>query len=218
MKAMAFFLRPGRSHKVPIALLFFLLVPAVHLNAQVAAPEASSKPAKRSATHSATTEGTLKDGIYRNPYFGFSYKVPYGWVDRASDMSDGTGAGKAMVLLSTFERPPEATGEGVNSAVVIAAESVASYPGLKTAADYFGPLTELTTSKGFKVVNEPHDFSLDAKQLVRGDFSKELGSHEMQQSSLVVLAKGYVISFTFIAGNEDEVEELVGNLSFSAKK
>jgi len=31
---------------------------------------------------------------------------------------------------------------------------------LKTAADYFGPLTELTTSKGFTVVNQPYLFTV----------------------------------------------------------
>jgi hypothetical protein len=31
-----------------------------------------------------------------------------------------------------------------------------------------------------------------------------------------VLARGYAISFTFIGGTEDEVEELVAGLSFGA--
>lgn len=197
-------------------LCLFAVLLVVPSYAQVA--EASSKQGKRSSSPGTTKEGVLQDGVYHNPYFGFSYKLPYGWVDRTSEMSDGSEAGKSMVLLAAFERPPEATGEGVNSAVVIAAESVASYAGLKTAAEYFGPLTELTTSKGFKVVNEPYEFSLGAKQLVRGDFSKEVASHPMRQSSLAVLAKGFVVSFTFVAGSEDEVDELVGNLSFSAKR
>jgi hypothetical protein len=36
----------------------------------------------------------------------------------------------------------------------------------------------------------------------------------MLQSTIVVLARGYAISFTFIGGTEDEVEELVAGLSF----
>jgi len=122
------------------------------------------------------------------------------------------------VLLAVFERPPEATGSTINSAIVIAAEKTSQYSELKTAADYFGPITELATAKGFTVVNEPYDFPVGTKQLVRGDFSKPRGSLTMVQSSLVMLEKGYVVSFTFIGGSEDEVNGLVENLSFGAKK
>jgi hypothetical protein len=38
----------------------------------------------------------------------------------------------------------------------------------------------------------------------------------MHQSSVVLLKKGYVVSFTVIGGSEDEVEELLEKLSFSA--
>ena len=158
----------------------------------------------------------MADSTYRNTFFGFSYKIPFGWVERTEDMRDDGEAGKSLVLLAVFERPPEATGNTVNSAVVIAAESVSSYPSLKTAADYFGPLTEVTLSKGFKVVNEPFDFSRGANQLVRGDFSKELGTLTMHQSSVVMLKKGYVVSLTAIGGSEDEVDGLLEKLSFSA--
>ena len=38
----------------------------------------------------------------------------------------------------------------------------------------------------------------------------------MYQSSLVMLSKGYAISFTFIGGSEDEVEQLIEQLTFAA--
>ena len=134
------------------------------------------------------------------------------------DRHPGDEPGKSLVLLAAFERPPEAAGDTVNSAVVIAAESASSYPGLKTAADYFGPLTELTTGKGFRVVNAPYQFPVGTKQLVRSDFTKTLGSLTMQQASLILLQKGYVVSFTFLGGSEDEIEELIENLSFGLSK
>jgi hypothetical protein len=40
----------------------------------------------------------------------------------------------------------------------------------------------------------------------------------MRQSTLVVLAQGFAVSFTFIGGTEDEVEELVQGLSFSVPR
>jgi hypothetical protein len=38
----------------------------------------------------------------------------------------------------------------------------------------------------------------------------------MLQSSLAMLAHGYVVSMTVIGGTEDEVEELIDGLSFGA--
>jgi hypothetical protein len=167
----------------------------------------------------ATDSGGVRDGVYRNPFFGFSCKIPFGWVERTKEMQDDSAdPAKSSVLLAIFERPPEATGNTINSALVIAMEKVSSFSGLKTAADYFGPLIELATAKGFKVVNEPYDFSIGAKPLLRGDFSKERGSLTMRQTSLVMLEKGYAVSFTLIGGSEDEVDELIEKLSFGAKK
>jgi hypothetical protein len=102
----------------------------------------------------------------------------------------------------------------VNGSIVIAAESAAAYPGLKDAAQYFGPVTEVALAQGFEVVEEPYDFVIGTKKVVRGDFQKDVGSRVMRQSTLVVLARGYAISFTFIGGTEDEVEEWVQGLSF----
>lgn len=181
---------------------------SVHINAQ-----ASSKP--RAHLASTPDPGSVTEGVYRNAFFGFSCKIPFGWVERTAQMQEGSEPGKSLLLLSVFERPPEAKGDTVNSAVIIAAESVASYPGLKSAGDYFGPLTELTTSKGFKVVNEPYEVPVGSKQLVRSDFSKDMGPLTMYQASLAALERGYVLSFTFLGGNEDEVDQLIEGLSFS---
>jgi hypothetical protein len=191
------------------------------LHAQNASPSSSSRETSHQKA-STLDPGTFTGNVYRNPALGFSYKLPYGWVDRTQDMQqdatpDSSEPGKSQVLLSAFERPPGAPGSTVDSAVVIASESVSSYPGLKNAADYFGPLTEITTAKGFKVLNQPYEFPVDAKPIVRADYFKKDGGLTMQQSSLVMIAKGYVISFTFIGGNEDEVTELIEGLSFGVK-
>ncbi|HTA25335.1 MAG TPA: hypothetical protein VK763_17525 [Terriglobales bacterium] len=185
------------------------------LTCALAAQTARQHPPSKAA---APAPGELSNGIYRNPSFGFTYKLPYGWVDRTPEMREAsTDPAKEMVLLGVFERPPEATGEGVNSGVVIAAESAASYPGLKSAAQYFGPLAEITTAKGLTAVNEPYEFPVDAKPIVRGDFVKKVGNGSLHQSTLAWLAKGYVVSFTFIGDSDDEVLQLLDGLTFGNK-
>ena len=157
--------------------------------------------------------------IYRSPDFAFTYKVPYAWIDRTKQMQDDSAdPSTSKLLLAVFQRPAEVPGDTVNSAVVITAESIASYPGLKTAADYMGPLTELTTSKGFKADGGPYEFPIGATTIVRGDFTRIVGSLSMQQSSLVLLRKGFVISFTFVAGSNDEIDELIEKLSLTPSK
>lgn len=173
-------------------------------------PLFAQQPAKRPLALGATS-----DNIYRNLQLGFKYRIILGWVDRTSqNQADIDRASTGQVLLSVFEHPPEVKSENINPAVVIAAESVASLPGVKTAVEYFEPLTEAATAKGFKVVNEPYQTTLGVKSLVRGDYSKQIGQLTMYQSSLVTLNEGYAISFTFIGGSEDEVEQLISRLSF----
>src|ERR1700693_1268714 len=186
------------------------------------------KPA--SGATSKLDSGTVSAGTYRNPTFGFVCKIPAGWVLRTEEMnareSEGPGGDKltadssksGRVLLAVFSRPPEARAEDVNASILIAAESAASYPGLKNAAQYFGPVTEVAKAQGFEVVEEPYEFLVGTKTVVRGDFKKDVGSRVMRQSTLVVLARGYAVSLTFIGGSEDEVEELVQRLSFAAPK
>lgn len=172
-----------------------------------------TKPTAKPATPSNDTQ------LFRNTTFGFRYQIPYGWVDRTKEMQEGNEAGRAEVLLAIFERPPEATGDTINSAVVIASESAASYPGLKKAEDYLGPLTELATAKGLKADGEPYALEVESRQLIRADFVKTISEKlTMHQCTLILLAKGQIVSFTFIAGSEDELDDLMDGLHFGAAK
>jgi len=166
--------------------------------------------------------------VYRNKSLGLACKIPAAWVLRTDEMNardaapDGANSASpaktdsgGRVLLAAFSRPPEARAEDVNSSIVIAAESVATYPGLKDAAQYFGPLSEVAKAQGFTVVEEPYEFEVGTKTLPREDFQKNVGSRVMRQSTLALLAHGWAVSITFIGGTENEAEELIGGLSFA---
>jgi hypothetical protein len=182
--------------------------------------------------------GPLNAQSFKCLKFGFTYKVPFGWVDRTEDMQkesqpDDQGRtesgeqaksetgkpaaenpGQSEVLLAAFERPPDAPGQTINSTVIIAAESQSANPRIKTAADYFWSIADLAEQHGLKAANEPYEFSVGNKRLVRGDFQREVGKLTMCQSSLVMIEKGHFVWFTFIGGSEDEVDELIENLKF----
>jgi len=227
-------------------ILFLVLSTAVAASqTQPNSPSSSSsKHVRKPATaDSALDAGTLSNGTYRNRDLGFSCKIPAGWVLRTEEMNardeiapddtaeadpqkDLSTPGKAAdkdsgktngrVLLAAFSRPPQAAGEDVNASILIAAEKVSAYPGLKEAVQYFGPLTEVAKAQGFTAQEEPYETSVGTRTLVRGDFQKNVGSRVMRQSTLVMLSHGYAVSFTFIGGTEEETENLIDGLSFAS--
>lgn len=215
-----------------LAIFFSFVSPAF-------AQSSSSKTRKhsRATTSSPIEAGAVANGVYRNKTLDLSCKVPPGWVLRTEEMNSAEDPGAAQqpssaqdnaqgrqndagtqrVLLAAFSRPPEARGQDINSSILIAAESTSAYPGLKEAAQYFGPLTEVAKAQGFTADEEPYEYSVGARNLVRADFHKDTGSRVMRQSTLVFLSHGYAISITVISGTEEEVEDLIEGVSFGPK-
>ena len=223
-----------------------VVLSAVNLPAQLIAQSSttsssSAKGEKKSlpAGDSGIDAGTVVNGVYSNKTLGLSCKIPEGWVLRTEEMNaadeehragndsraapDRTAEGGCphtcnKALLAAFSRPPEARGEDVNSSILIAAESQDIYPGLKEAAQYFGPLTEVAKAQGFTQDEEPYGIALGSKVVVRGDFHKDVGTRVMRQSTLAFLSHGYAISITVIGGTEDEVDELIERIGFGVGK
>ena len=216
----------------------FVLLPAGLLAQGSSSSSNSAKHAKNPAASEASLEpGAVLNGVYRNKSLALACKIPDGWVLRTEEMNareeDGDAADEGSpqrakgstedgrtgrVLLAAFSRPPDAKGQEVNSSILIAAEPVSAYPGLTDAAQYFGPLTEVAKAQGFDVDEEPYEFAIGTRKVVRGDCHKDVGSRVMRQSTLAFLSHGYAVSITLIGGTEEEVEELVNGVSFSMVK
>jgi hypothetical protein len=221
------------------ASLSFLLPARAQTSATPSSSAASSARHGKQAASSADSgidAGTVSNGFYRNKALGLTCRIPPGWVLRTDEMNareekqeegkkeENTAAqppaaaassAGSKVLLAAFSRPPEARAEDVNASILIAAESAASYPGLKEAAQYFFPLTEVAKAQGFTLDEDPYDIALGTKTLVRGDFHKNVGTRVMRQSTLALLSHGYAVSITVIGGTDDEVEDLIDGLDFS---
>lgn len=212
--------------RTPYCVLIFTLL-AVVSHAQ----SPSSSP-KRKTEASALDPGTVSNNVYRNKTLGLVCKIPDAWVLRTDEMNapdeetskpyataqspPPASSGGSKVLLAAFSRPPAAPGEDINSSIVIAAEPIASYPGLKEAAEYFYPIEEVAKAQGLALDEDPYAIAIGTTTLVRGDFHKDVGTRVLHQSTLVLLSHGYAVSITMIAGTTDEVEELIDGLSFNA--
>ena len=232
-----------RRGKRWLMLLISITLVATSLYAQAPAPAAKPKRKPVASSDSALDDGTIVNGVYHNKSLLLTCKIPDAWVLRTDEMnareeSKERGESKeeegkeekakataqptpassagAKVLLAAFSRPPEAKGEDVNSSILIAAESASAYPGLTEAAQYFGPLTEVAKAQGFTPDEDPYELAIGPKTLARADFHKNVGSRVIHQSTLAILTHGYAISITLLAGTEDEVEELVDSLTFTA--
>ena len=90
-------------------------------------------------------------------------------------------------------------------------------PDLKTAADYMGPLTELTTGKGFKVVHGALRISRRHEAHACAAISSaSLGPSPCINHPWCSLRRA-LVSFTFIGGSDDELDELIEKLAFFRK-
>jgi hypothetical protein len=228
-----------RSAIWALTALSSCLVAAGQDSPAASSSSSASKHVKKSAASADSSasfdSGTVTNGVYHNKTLALSCRIPPGWVLRTDDMNAPQQKGEeqkepqaqpsaapassagARVLLAAFSRPPEARAEDVNASILIAAESAASYPGLKEAAQYFFPLTEVAKAQGFTPDEDPYEIAIGTKTLVRGDFHKDVGTRVMRQSTLAMLSHGYAISITVIGGTDDEVEDLVDGLTFSSR-
>jgi len=192
------------------------------------ASSSSTQPTRSShaATRSSRASSTSDSSGYQNPEFGFRYRPILGWVDRTEEMQlpeqtqpggkpkSGAEASPGKVLVAVFEKPPEVQSEAINPAVVIAQENAASYPGLKSGADYVDPLTQLVKSRGFMPTGDPAEITIDGRALVQCDFKRDDAKRPAFQSTLILFQGGQLVSFTFIASTQEEVEDLMDRLSF----
>lgn len=209
------------------ALLSMLAFPVLPLGAQ----SSSSRARTTKSAENSLDPGSVAAGSYRNKTLGFACKIPDGWVLRTAEMnaasqeSSASESSKAdahparlepKVLLAAFSRPPEATGQEVNSSILIAAEPATAYPGLTDAVQYVAPLSEVAQAQGFMKDEDPYEVAMGPRTLVRADFHKDVGSRVMRQSTLVMLSHGYAVSITVISGTDDAVEQLLDGLDFSA--
>jgi hypothetical protein len=220
------------SRLVPILLAVALAAAALAQTPAQSSSSSTQHTTKLAKANPTLDPGSVANNIYRNKTLGLSCRIPEAWVLRTDelnareeekstpDAAPGTAPPASSVgskvLLAAFSRPPAAKGEEINSSIVIAAEPVASYPGLKEAAQYFYPLEEVAKAQGLALDEDPYAIAIGTQTLVRGDFHKDVGSRVLRQSTLAMLSHGYAISITLIAGTDDGVEELIDSLSFTA--
>lgn len=171
----------------------------------------SSKPSPQKV-QPRPDEGSVAGGVYSEKFFNLSCILPQGWVVKTASMREGLPGGQeSELLLSAFAKDAPPPGE-VNSSLTITTESLAAYPEVKTATEYFEALSEVVTGKGFTVLNGPAEIEIGGVTFLRGDFQKEQSDGTTYQASMVAIRNGYVLAVTAISGNEEELTSLLNRV------
>jgi len=180
-------------------------------------PTASARSAGgRKAPQPKPDEGSLTKGTYTEKFFSLSYALPANWVVRTPEIRQGLAAqDNAVLLLSAFGKDKPAVSE-INPSVTLSAESLSSYPDVKTAEDYFAVLSQVVTSKGFVVLNAPAEIDVGGVTFLRGDFQKQEDDSTTYQATMVALRKDYLLTITAISGNEEDLTPLLNRLQIFA--
>ena len=128
-------------------------------------------------------------------------------------MAKGKGtAGKEIVLLSAFARPPQ-TGNGVDPAVLLAAEAPGEASGADTPLEYLVAVKEAAGRSGMELAEPPRAIRADAQVVWRADFTSEPGSAlPRYQVTEVLLRRGYFVSYTVLVTAQPEAEDLLARL------
>ncbi len=198
--------------RIPLTLSIILLV-CFHANAQ-----------------SAVDPGSIHDGTYINPGFGFSYKYPKDWVvhgeatkERIRELgkekiveSGAVSKSNAEVsvkntyqLLTVFRYPVGKPGVTVNPAVIILAENVAYAPGVTNGKDFLLNLRAILEKTGAQfTLTEPLEQHFAGWQFFRDNSTATVNGIPIIQSHFCKIVNGYALVFLFIGPDQATVDEM----------
>jgi hypothetical protein len=177
-------------------------------------PAAHAQSHRESRSSAARPDaGWIENNVYHNEFFGLECAVPAGWVVQTPEMATGEQVpGKQIVLLSAFARPPQ-SGNGVDPAVLLAAEAQGDGSGADTPLEYLVAVKEAAARSGMELAEPPRPIRAGAQVLWRAEFTSEPGSTPPRyQVTEVLLRRGYFVSFTVLAAAEPEAEDLLARL------
>jgi hypothetical protein len=173
-------------------------------------------------------DAEIKDGVYYNSFFNFSFAYPKDWVvpDEAlkdlirkraneSAVKRGTSAYmKDSYLLLTVSRQPLGTpGSRLNPTILVATEKISDVPGNPTAKDFLLGYRSVKLQMGVQsLLAEPVPFRAGGLLFFRDDYAGTVNGASIRQSTFVHFRKGYAIVFTFTGEDEKAVTEMAKSM------
>jgi hypothetical protein len=147
-------------------------------------------------------EGSVRDGIYTNPYFALSFPLPMGW--RAGFTGPPPSLGGYYVLIA----PLPGNDEGA-SLVVTAQDMFFAEPPLGGAMDFIESVARSATASGMRLERAPSRVVIAGHDFARVDLSS-LG---MTRIIFATELRCHVLSFALTASNPALLDGMVTSLA-----
>ena len=173
--------------------------------------------------------GVVKDGVYINSGFGFTFNYPKDWVvhgeatnerirEIGKEKIEESGTSKAAVevavkntyqLLTVFRHPVGTPGITFNPGILVLAENIAHAPGITNGKDYLLNVRAIMTKAGYQfLLKEPVEYRVAGTQFFRDNSAVEINGVHLVQAHFVTLKNGYALVFAFLGGDEKSVDEM----------
>lgn len=174
--------------------------------------------------------GVVKDGVYTNTFFRFSYEFPKGWVvhgeatnERIREIGKERTSNSGAVseeslevamkntyhLLTVFRQPVGTPGIGFNPGVLVIAERVAFAPGITNGKDYLLSMRGLMLKTGAQsLLKEPTEHRFGGLPFFRDDYAVEINPFHVKQIYIAHVVKGYSLVFIFISDDQKSLDEM----------
>lgn len=149
-------------------------------------------------------DGFVRDGAYKNNYFGFAYTFPAGFNDRTSAAPPLQGASRTLLYVS---EPKQAT-KVARSVAVFADDAAVSRA--KDGAQYLDWFAKQMVGRAERV-GKTTSFQAGTHRFFRQDFQPH-ASFPVRQTVVATVMKGYAVSFVLTAADAEGANGLVAGV------
>lgn len=175
--------------------------------------------------------GGVKDSVYSNTFFGFSYAFPNDWIiqgeatnakikelgeQRAKethalpDAAVEVALARTYQLLTVVRRQLGTVGIMDNAMIQVVAESVGQAPAITSGRDYLQNVHDVLIKMGTRPLHEdPVKVVFSNQKFFRLDFEQTENGQPIHSAMLVIVSKGYALVFIFTSGDQKRVEETI---------
>jgi hypothetical protein len=175
--------------------------------------------------------GSVKDGVYSDTFFGFSYAYPKDWVVHGEatkahikelgqeqaketkalpDASVEVALAHTYLLLTVARYQLGTPGVKDNALVQVVAEDVRHAPAIINGRVYLLNVHDVLIKMGAQPLQaEPVEVVFSSQKFFRLDFEQPVNGKPIHTAMLAIVSKGYGLTFIFTAIDQKEVDELV---------
>jgi hypothetical protein len=151
--------------------------------------------------------GSFTRNIYRNDFFGLSYRLPKEWHKSRVDPAPLPSGAYYLFIADRYTANPL-----LSRVVILADPESANRPGLSTGEYLSAYVRGQVKSSHAEVVREPSSFVIGDNTFDRADSKWSENGTTFYASMVSVKRNGYWLSWSFTTASQRELDDAVGTL------